>query len=440
MRRTFAAALAAVTLAAGVPAAAQQAASDQVTSLLEQAQRLKAAGDKAGAEATYRQALQLAPRNAVAHNEIGTLLYGRHQVNDAVAEFQAATQGDPNYKLAWFNLGYALRKHDRCSEAIPVYQRYVQLATNDPDGIWGLAECYRKTGENAQAAAQYQAYARMETRPSEQRYVQQALAYAQQLSVPAAPAEPQPAAPAAAPTPAPVAVPAPAPAQSPADAYIARGDALLARNDFKNGLYAYQDAVRADPNNAMAHFKVGVAYAQLGYYPQAVDEWNRVLAIDPNNVGARENIQRAQQRMGVAEQQAQTAAPPPNVDPAQAQQLSKQDYDQAVQLIQARRYQDAVTSLTQAIQLRPDFSVAYVARGSAMVGLGRFQDAVQDYLHGLSLNGNQAAPLFGLGEAYRGMGDRARAAKYYQECADSTAPDAAPLRDLARKRFSELLQ
>jgi tetratricopeptide (TPR) repeat protein len=144
--------------------------------------------------------------------------------------------------------------------------------------------------------------------------------------------------------------------------------------------------------------------------------------------------------MGQAQVQAAQATPPPMADPAQVQALAKQDYDQAVLLIQERRYDESVTALTRAIQVKPDFAVAYVARGSAMVGLGRFQDAAQDYLHGLSLNANQAAPLFGLGEAYRGMGDRARAAQYYQECADSTAPDAAPLRDLARRRFAELLQ
>jgi tetratricopeptide (TPR) repeat protein len=220
---------------------------------------------------------------------------------------------------------------------------------------------------------------------------------------------------------------------------MARGDGLLAQNP-RDALYAYQDAVRAEPNNPKAHFKIGIAYAQLGYFPQAIDEWNRVLQIDPSNQGARDNIQKAQARMAGAQVQAAQAAPPPVTDPAQAQQLAKQDYDQAVALIQQRRYSEAVTSLTTAIQVKPDFAVAFVARGSAMVGLGRFQDAVQDYLHGLSLNSNQAAPLFGLGEAYRGMGDRARAAQYYQECADSSAPDAGPLRDLARRRFSELLQ
>ena len=109
-------------------------------------------------------------------------------------------------------------------------------------------------------------------------------------------------------------------------------------------------------------------------------------------------------------------------------------------LISQRRYADSIVALNAALQLQPKLAVAYVARGSANVGLGRYPDAVQDYLKGLAIDGNQASPLFGLGEAYRGLGDRARAARYYQECAQSTAPDAGAVRELARKRYADLVR
>ncbi len=435
-----------VVLAAALaaPALAQQATSPQTQAALEQARQLEQSGDAAGAEAAYRQLIQTDPASAVAHNKLGMLLYKQRRAGEAIEQFQVATQDDPTYALAWFNLGFAARKNNRCAEAIPAYQRYTQLAPNDPDGLWGLAECYRTLGQVPDACAQYAAYARLETRPSEKRYIDQANGWIGQRCG-GAPAAAPPPAEAPAPAPALAAVPAPSPA-SPAAADIAKGDAFLAQNDLKDGLYAYQDAVRAAPNDAIAHFKVGVAYARLGYYPQAIDEWNRVLAIDPTNQGAKENIRKAEARMGAAAPApAVVPAPTPAspapapMDPVQAQALAAKEYGQAVGLIKAGRYQEATAALGRAITARPDFAVAYVARGSAEVGLGRFHDAVQDYLKGLSLNGNQAAPLFGLGEAYRGMGDRSRAAQYYQECANSTAPDAAALRDLARKQYSDLL-
>jgi S1-C subfamily serine protease len=187
--------------------------------------------------------------------------------------------------------------------------------------------------------------------------------------------------------------------QSPVEAYLARGDALLAQNP-RDALYAYQDAVRADPNSAKAHFKVGIAYAQLGYFSQAIDAWNRVLKIDPGNQGARDNIQKAQARGGVDSQTAEVQAA------RASREFVKQNYDQAMAFIHLRRYAEAATALTSALLVEPESSELLVARGAAMVGLDRFQAAVQDYLHGLSINSNQAAPFFGLGEAYRGMGDR----------------------------------
>jgi tetratricopeptide (TPR) repeat protein len=128
--------------------------------------------------------------------------------------------------------------------------------------------------------------------------------------------------------------------------------------------------------------------------------------------------------------------PPATLQNTQAARL---EYEQAVKMISQRKYADAVVALSAAIQLEPDLAVAYVARGSAFVGLGRYQEAVQEYQRGLSLNSNQASPLFGLGEAYRGLGNRPQAAQYYQACANSPAPDAPSLRDLARQRYGELL-
>jgi tetratricopeptide (TPR) repeat protein len=221
--------------------------------------------------------------------------------------------------------------------------------------------------------------------------------------------------------------------------------------------------VRGDPRNALARFKLGIAYAELDALDRAIEQWQAVLTLEPQNQGARDNIQRAKAKLAAARptpppappaQAAATPKPtsapatpppatpaaPPTMDAATVERLARTDYEQAVGLISQRRYADSLVALNAAIQLQPGFAIAYVARGSAAVGLGRYSDAVRDYLKGLSLNGNQASPLFGLGEAYRGLGDRAHAAQYYQACTQSSAPDAASVRDLARKRYADLVK
>jgi tetratricopeptide (TPR) repeat protein len=407
---------------AGPPAHAQESAADAAA----RAERLKASGDKSGAIAAYRESLRLDSRQPRIQNELGTLLFEAGQVDAAIDAFKQATVADPTFALAYYNLGFAARKVERYAEAAAAYQRYVVLKPDDPDGKYGLAESLRALGKKDQAAEAYEAYIRQETRPSEQQWVEKARAQLQALRAPA-PAE----------TVGTIASPV---KPSTASEMIARGDAYLNQHQLREALRSYQEAVRLEPNNALAHFKLGLAYAQLDFMQEAIVQWQEVLRLDPGNRGAQDNIARARARMGSAQAQAQAAAPPPVSDAASAQQAARQSYDEAVQLISQRRYAEAVTALTRAIQLKPDLALAYVARGSAYVGMGRYQDAVQEYLKGLNLNPNQAAALFGLGEAYRGMNDRSRAARYYQECAQSTAPDAAALRDLARRRYGELLQ
>ena len=430
-----------LAIALTILAASSLALASPAQDAIDKGARLKAAGDKTGAMSAYGEAIRLEPQNALAHNELGTLLFEAQKSDEAIAEFKKATEADPNYALAYYNYAFSARKAGRYDEAVTAYQRYAQLKPDDPDGKYGLAESYRALGRNAEAAAAYESYAAQETRESEREWVEKAKTYARDLRGPAAPAPAAAATPAPAPA-VPTTTPVTAAAGDPVPGLLDQGDQAMAQHRASDAMRAYQDAAMRAPNNALARFKLGVAYAELGYLPQAVEQWQQVLKLDPQNQGAKDNIQRAQAKLSAAQQQAAASAPPPGsaANPAEAERAAKADYEQAVQLISQRRYQDAVQMLTQAVQLQPNFAVAYVARGSAYVGLARFQDAVQEYLKGLSINQNQASPLFGLGEAYRGMGDRTRAAQYYQECAQSNAPDAAPLRDLAHKRFADLLK
>jgi len=449
----------------GVVVAAGVARASPSSDAMDKAARLKAEGDAAGATAAYREAVQADPGNALAHNELGTLLFQAGQTAEAIAEFKKATECDPAYALAYYNYAFSSRKAGRFQEAVGAYQRYEKLKPDDPDAKYGLAESLRALGRNAEAVDAYRAYVAQETRPSEQEWVEKAKALilelggaAQGQASPPRLASPAPAA------------PAPAAAQPPQASPMTRGDAALAQRRFTDAARAYQEAVQEDPRNALGHFRLGVAYAELNFLPQAIAEWQLVLRIDPQNAGARDNIKRAEARLSAARPappappatapapaQAPAAAlspapkpatapatpaamPTRGPDPAEAGRLARVDYESAVGLIAQRRYADALTALDAAVKLQPDFAVAYVARGSADVGLGRYSDAIREYLKGLSLNGNQASPLFGLGEAYRGLGDRARAAQYYQECAQSTSPDAAAVRDLARKRYADLVR
>lgn len=448
--------------AAPEPSAAARTAFDRGESAL-------AANQLDSAAVAYREALAATPGYAAALNGLGTVAYKQGRKDEALSHYRSALEADPDYKLAHFNLGYALRKSSDYEAAARAYERYTQLEPEDPDGFYGLAESYRQSQQPQKALAAYEAYLRKENRPAEQKYVAKAkaqvVALKASLTAGAAPAKsPEGAAGFPVAPPAPVsgaaaaggrpgtppsgagASPTPiVPSPSLCAQKLAEGDRLLAEKSYREASFAYQDAVNADPNNLEALFKLGNAYAVLGYYSQAIDRWTRVAQAAPNAAwrkSAEDNIAKARSRMaleGGGSPQAQGKAPGSGPVAESTRARARQAYEQGVKQINAREYGAAVQALTSAITLEPTLVVAYVARGSAHIGLRRFADAAADYQYALKLDGSLASPLYGLAEAYRGMGRPGDAKGYYERYVVSTAPDVrAELKKDAQQKAGQL--
>jgi tetratricopeptide (TPR) repeat protein len=427
--------------AAVTPSAAARAAFEKGEKALE-AQRYDEA------IAAYQDALKATPNYAAALNGLGSALFKQKKSEEAIVQFKAATVADPSFKLAWFNLGYATRKAQDFATAAQAYEKYTALDPNDPDGYYGLGESYKALGQTEKAIKAYETYLAKEKRPSEQKWIDRAKESIAQLKAvpPVAPAPVAAPAPAAEANPPPAAAPPPTGAMGSAAAQkLAEGDALWAEKKYREASFAYQDAVNADPNNVEALFKLGNAYAVLGYYSQAIDRWTRVQQLSPDAAvrkSAADNIARAQQKMSQAGGATpQEANKPPGSGPVadSTRTQARQHYETGVQLIGQRRYGEALASLNECLRLEPALTVGYIARGSALIGLRRFAEAAVDYQYALKLDPTLSSPLYGLAEAYRGMNRIDDARGYYQRYVASSAPDVRPeLQTDARNKLDSL--
>lgn len=427
------------------------APSPQAKAAFDRAEKALANNQLKDAEAGYREAIKATAGYAPALNGLGSVLFKQGQHADAIAQFRAAIDADPKFALAYYNLGYAARKTSDFQTAATAYETYTKLKPEDPDGFYGLGESYKGLGQNANAIAAYEQFIAREKRPAEQKWVQRAKDTVAQLKS-------QPAAPAAAPAPsgtgtATAQPSAPGPAGTAggtaqpelARKKIAEGDQAMAQKKYREASFAYQDAVNAAPSNVEALFKLGNSYAVLGYYSQAIERWNQVAQLTPDAAvrkSAQENITKAQAKMaqaGGGTPQSQGKTPGSGPVAAPTRQQARAAYEEGVRQINARDFNSAVKSLTQAIQLEPNLAVAYVARGSAFIGLRRFADAAADYQYANRLDPNLSSPLYGMAEAYRGMGRAADARSYYDRYAQSNASDVRPeLQAQAREKASKL--
>ncbi len=408
-----------------------------------------AAGKLDEAAAAYQDAIKATPGYAPALNGLGSVLFKQKKAPEAIAQFRAATEADPTFKLAWFNLGYAARKSSDFPVAAQAYEKYTALDQVDPDGFYGLAESYKGAGQNDKAIAAYETYLKKETRATEQKWIDKAKESIAALKA----AAPAPAPVAVAPAPAPTAT-APAPVSAPATNLgavaakkVAEGDKLWAEKKYREASFAYQDAVNGNPNDVEALFKLGNSYAVLGYYSQAIDRWNTVQQVSPDasvRKSAADNIARAQQKMnqtGGGSPQEANKAPGTGPVAESTRTQARQYYEGGVQLIQQRRYGEALNYLNESLKLEPALTVGYVARGSTLIGLRRFAEAAVDYQYALKLDPARSDALYGLAESYRGMNRIDDARAYYQRYVASNAADVRPeLQSDARTKLDQLRQ
>jgi len=80
------------------------------------------------AEAAFREVLELAPGDAVAHAELGIVLRRQGRFDEADAAYREALTLQPDYALAWRNRGVLLDLYlGRPTEALQCYERYLDL-------------------------------------------------------------------------------------------------------------------------------------------------------------------------------------------------------------------------------------------------------------------------------------------------------------------------
>lgn len=103
-------------------------------------------GDTAGAEAALTRALELEPRLAQAHSNLGNIFYARGEYEEALLKYKEASAIDPNNPIFHQNMHAALKKLGRISEAVA-----------------SLKQSHRLTRSQAKAEAQ-QAYRGMKNR------------------------------------------------------------------------------------------------------------------------------------------------------------------------------------------------------------------------------------------------------------------------------------
>lgn len=126
--------------------------SAQALQLNNQAAMLMVGDQYDVAESLLREALQLDPDYAEAHNNLGHILRLRGDLTAAIAEYKRATELLPRYPVFYFNLGFAYDLAHEYPAAIDAYEQALALDPTYVTAFNNLGFIYLQTGELEKAS------------------------------------------------------------------------------------------------------------------------------------------------------------------------------------------------------------------------------------------------------------------------------------------------
>jgi len=191
-------------------------------------------------ETLWRATLTRNPGCWMAHNNLGIVLFGKNQLDDAIRHYRTTLEMQPDFWDADYNLGTALLGKGQVDEAIFYCDKAVRMQPNDPDAQVAFANALLQKKRIDDAIVHYQKAVAI--RP---------------------------------------------------DYFLARyglSHALLERGALDAAIEHSRAALLIQPNNADCHTVLAVALDEKGQPAEAIEHYEKALEISPQSVYALNNL------------------------------------------------------------------------------------------------------------------------------------------------------
>jgi len=191
-----------------------------------------------------------------------------------------------------------------------------------------------------------------------------------------------------------------------------------------------QEQVRKAPNDVVLRVRLGEAFGAAGKYPQAVEQLNAALKIDPKHIGAHLDLgmvamltnkdaeaERYFEQVIELTDEAEFAG----VDERRENAL----YNLGLVTLRQQKYEEAAGYFKNALRIRKDASDTYLNLARALRGLEDYDSAIENLEFALAFDPGFAEAHYTLGQIYEQKGDKVNASYSYYQAA-RLSPDAEP--------------
>jgi tetratricopeptide (TPR) repeat protein len=169
-----------------------------------------------------------------------------------------------------------------------------------------------------------------------------------------------------------------------AEDYLKDGDKHRQQRKWREAVKAYTEAIELDKDDFRSYERRGRCYFELGDYHEAIINLTRAIEIKPNRYLLYDLRGRAYSMLGDKDAVSTDFTRAIELHPGHNVYLHK-----ALAFSQMEEYDQAISDLNKAIDIKKDYAYAYLNRGVIYQKLGEKEKAMADYQHTIDLETNR---------------------------------------------------
>jgi tetratricopeptide (TPR) repeat protein len=153
-------------------------------------------------------------------------------------------------------------------------------------------------------------------------------------------------------------------------------------NIWRNSITLWTSEIRLFPDNYYAYYCRGTAYAGLGQYLPAINDYSRAIELNPGFEKTYNNIALTYRDLKNYSRAIENFNKSIELNPNYAEAYN----NRGIVYFELKKYQQALDDYNRAIDLNPLLEEAYNNRGEAFSRLGLYNEALLDYNRAIDLN------------------------------------------------------
>jgi protein O-mannosyl-transferase len=225
-------------------------------------------------ETLYHDTLAKNPNAALAHNNLGKILYTKGSETEAMEHYTKALTIKPDFAETYYNIGIILGNNGKFDEAIRYYRKALQIIPYYAKAYNNIGVILMKQGNTDRAISQYRMALNINHQFAETHNnlaaalekkgdIQGAIKhYTKAISI----------------------------NPNHADAHNNLGTVLAKQNRSLTAINHFLKALKIKPDFPEAHNNIGLSLSKIGKHNQAVKHYTKALSIKPDYIEAHNNI------------------------------------------------------------------------------------------------------------------------------------------------------